>query len=189
MNNKLTNLIIFAAGAAVGSVVTWKMVKTKYEQIAREEIDSVKQVYREMYEEWSDDEDDYSEDIDDTTEYRDYEKPDLMEYAAKLKEAGYVGEKEVDNLMDDVSKPYVIEPDEFGEEDDYETVSLIYYADKVLTDENDNIIENVDDVVGIESLEHFGEYEDDSVFVRNDRLKRYYEICLDERNYCDICPE
>ena len=40
-----------------------------------------------------------------------------------------------------------------------------------------------DDVVGMESLTHFGEYEDDSVFVRNDRLKCDYEILMDERTY------
>lgn len=39
--------------------------------------------------------------------------------------------------------------------------------------------------IGFESLGHFGEYEDDSVFVRNDRLKTDYEILLDEENYSD----
>ena len=45
MNNKVVNVLMFAAGAAVGSVVTWKLVKTKYEQIARDEIASVKEVF------------------------------------------------------------------------------------------------------------------------------------------------
>ena len=44
----------------------------------------------------------------------------------------------------------------------------------------------MDEIVGKESLNHFGEYEDDSVFVRNDRLKRDYEILLDQRNYSDV---
>lgn len=42
MNKTLFGVIAFAAGAAIGSVVTWKVVKTKYEQIAEEEIQSVK---------------------------------------------------------------------------------------------------------------------------------------------------
>lgn len=42
MNKKLFGVIMFAVGAAVGSAVTWELVKTKYEQIAQEEIDSVK---------------------------------------------------------------------------------------------------------------------------------------------------
>ena len=32
---------------------------------------------------------------------------------------------------------------------------------------------------------HFGEYEDDTVYVVNDRLKCYYEICRDYGNYSD----
>ena len=35
----------FLIGATVGSVTTWKLLKTKYEQIAQEEIDSLKDVY------------------------------------------------------------------------------------------------------------------------------------------------
>lgn len=85
-------------------------------------------------------------------------------------------------------KPYVISPDEFGEmeDEDYDKVSVTYYADGVLADEYDEVVENVDEIVGEESLTHFGEYEDDSVFVRNDKLKCDYEILLDQRNYSDI---
>lgn len=35
-------------------------------------------------------------------------------------------------------------------------------------------------------LKHFGEYEDDSVYVRNDAKKCDYEILLDQRNYQEI---
>lgn len=83
-------------------------------------------------------------------------------------------------------KPYVIAPEEFGEMDDYETVSLTYYSDGVLTDDFDNEIEDVEGMVGEDSLDHFGEYEDDSVFVRNDRYKTDYEILLDLRKYSDV---
>ena len=42
MNCKLFNIISFAAGAAIGSAVTWKLLKTKYdaeyEQKYQEEI-------------------------------------------------------------------------------------------------------------------------------------------------------
>ena len=46
MNDTLNKVFIFAAGAIIGSVVTWKIVKTKYEQIANEEIESVKERFR-----------------------------------------------------------------------------------------------------------------------------------------------
>ena len=85
-----------------------------------------------------------------------------------------------------IDKPYVIPPEEFADFDDYERITLMYFADEVLTDENFELVEDVDDVVGLESLEHFGEYEDDSVHVRNDRLKCDYEILYDPRDYADV---
>ena len=43
MKCKFINVLVFAAGAAIGSAVTWKVVKTKYERFAQEEIESVKE--------------------------------------------------------------------------------------------------------------------------------------------------
>ena len=69
---------------------------------------------------------------------------------------------------------------------DYSTISLTYYSDDVLTYESDELVEDVDDIVGADFAEHFGEYEDDSVFIRNDRMKTDFEILADKRNYSDV---
>ena len=45
MNKEISNIIIFAVGAAIGSAVTWKVVKDKYSKIADEEIRSVKETF------------------------------------------------------------------------------------------------------------------------------------------------
>ena len=50
----------------------------------------------------------------------------------------------------------------------------------------DNEIEDVDNIVGLDSLDTFGKYEDDSIYVRNDSLKCDYEILADNSNYSDI---
>ena len=52
MNKEISNIIIFAVGAAIGSAVTWKFAKNKYSKIADEEIRSVKETFakREMKE-------------------------------------------------------------------------------------------------------------------------------------------
>ncbi|HZK46450.1 MAG TPA: hypothetical protein VFC64_00760, partial [Atopostipes sp.] len=116
-------------------------------------------------------------------------------YAAKLREQGYINysdvepetnKEEVNEESMDIDIPYVIPPEEFGEFDNYEKIGLTYYADQVLTDDDDKSVEDIEDTVGFDSLNHFGEYEDDSVFVRNDRLKCDYEILLDQRNYSDV---
>lgn len=178
MNSTLNKIVIFALGAAVGSLATWKFLKTKYEQIAQEEIDSVKEVFarREME---RDEESDYphvafDEPCVDSAAFH-------TELSNKISELGYSNDEGETPMA-----PYIITPDEFGEFDDYETISLTYYADGVLTDDMDEPIEDVDGLVGVDSLSHFGEYEDDSVFVRNDRMKADYEILSDLRNYSDI---
>lgn len=186
--NKTINFMMFVLGVAVGSVVTWRYVEKKYEQIAQDEIDSVKEVFSKREAEFTE-----------NTEARikadnAKEKPSVIEYAARLREQGYtnysdmVDEKpeEVKKEPMSVDKPYVIAPEEFGDLDDYETISLTYYADQILADDNDVIVDDVEDVVGFDSLNSFGEYEDDSVFVRNDRLKCDYEILLDQRKYSSV---
>lgn len=177
----LNSLIVFAAGAAVGSVVTWKLVKTKYEQIAQEEIDSVKEVFSRKNEQ--------TEEVCENTEN---EGDDFVNYKRVIKDTGYArvsNEKQEEGDEDMSDAPYVISPEEFDELDDYDVESLTLYADGVLTDDFNNVIEDVDSLVGSESLDHFGEFEDDSVFVRNDRLKCDYEILADERNYHDLYPQ
>lgn len=178
MKSILTNIVIFATGAAIGSVVTWNLLKSKYEKIAQEEIDSVKEVYSKK---------NRSEDICTVDNTEEPEDPDeAEEYIDLINNCGYknYSRKGGSDQMS-FEKPYVIPPEEFGE-CEYETISLTYYADKVLADDMDEIVDDVDDVVGLDSLEHFGEYEEDSVFVRNDGRKCDYEILLDVRRYSDL---
>lgn len=182
--SKLGGFVAFIFGAAVGSTVTWLYIKNKYEQIAQEEINSVKEVFSKR--EPTQGEYGVRERRANTMD-----KPDMAEFVAKVRESGYtnyndvVKEKETKTESKE-GKPYVITPEEYGEEDEYDTISLTYYSDRVLTDDDDVLVEDVEDVVGLESLESFGEYEDDSVFVRNDRLKCDYEILLDQRQYSDV---
>ena len=79
----------------------------------------------------------------------------------------------------------VIPPHELGEADGYEVESLTYYADGVLTDDWDHPIEDVVGYVGEDFSSHFGEYEEDAVHIRNDILKKDFEILKDLTNFAD----
>lgn len=191
MNCKFTNVLMFAAGAAIGSAVTWKVLKTKYEQIVQEEIDSVKEAFLNMAdrEEQSDEDCESEEDEEerphqinwDELEDLDEEDEDELEEYASLTNL-YSNEKGGADKVEK-AKPHVIEPLEFGEVDGYRQFSLTYYADEVLEDEDGNVVNNVDELIGAGSLNTFGDYEDDSVFVRNDRLRADFEILKDYRTY------
>lgn len=195
--NKAMPLVTFAIGAAISSAVTWYFAKTKYEQIAQEEIDSVKDVFSKKHGDESNKHNTRISNDDHISEKKAAqarEKPDIIEYATVLKSEGYTNYSNMEPSMPEVEteksmnteNPYVISPDEFDEMDDYETISLTYYADNILADDMDELVEDANNVVGADFASHFGEYEDDSVFVRNDRLKADYEILRDERNYSDI---
>ena len=87
--------------------------------------------------------------------------------------------KEVQNA------PFVIHPDRFGEDCEYETITLTRYSDGVVADENDEPLDDFEDVIGTDWENRFGEYEPDAVYVRNDILKADYEILRDNRKYSD----
>lgn len=181
----MTGLFIFGAGAVIGSFTAWCIAKKKYEKIAQEEIDSVKEVYSSRRQETVED---AVEKIEANRAESDIcEEKTVTEYAAELQKNGYTdySDADISNKVDEVEKPYVISPDEFGELYDYQKISLTFHSDHILAYEYEPI-EDIEDLVGIESLNHFGEYEDDSVFVRNDRRKCDYEILLDQRKFSDV---
>lgn len=193
MGDGVKNFIIFAAGATIGSVITWNFVKAKYEQIANEEITSVKDTYakkleeirdREIEEELGeDDEDDFYEE---DTDEEEFSEGDMENYYDAVREYEH---NDYDNSAQnelEVDKPYVISPEEFGEFDNYEQISLTYYDDGYLADDMDDLVEDVEDIIGWELLNHIGEYEEDAIHIRNDSLKTDYEILRVMDRYSDI---
>ena len=208
MNKTVIGIISFAAGAAIGSVATWMLVKNKYEQIAQEEIEEVREVYMNAIRktEEVDDEHEESAPVNEAPKVA-----ELKSYKDVVKGSGYINygnitEAEVEEMVKEKTKeiveecndilkktedkvnnkPYVIHPDEFG--DEYNVVTLVCYNDKVVTTYDTGEVltdEEVEKLVGLDSLSRFGEYEEDSVFVRNDSIKVDYEILRDEENYSD----
>lgn len=203
MKNEVAMFLGVALGATVGSVVTWKLVKTKYEQIAQEEIQTVRNAfeeYKKCCEEEPEDVDcpDCSEETEDT-EDTNYDSEEYKSAVRKMKETlengGYVDYSKYDEKGGSESMvakpnepcPKVIPPEEYGDDEEYEQVSLTYYADGVVTDEYERIYDNeeIADAVGADFAAYFGQYEDDSVFVRNDLTHTYYEILKDVREYAE----
>ena len=195
MKSKLFGVLLFTAGAAVGSVVTWKYLTTKYNQLIQEEIDSVKETFGKMYGSENDEGEctDESEDTEPSRPEKPVEDPDedpqdhmmrLYEYESEIARLKYasVSNREEGEGEPVILAPYVISPDSYGEED-YETSMLTYYSDGVLEDDYWNIVENPDDVVGDDFMNHFDEYTENTVYIRNEELKTDYEITRDKRTY------
>lgn len=220
MNKTLISAIMFTTGAAIGSLVTWKVVETKYSRIAQEEIDSVKEEYKrvmdlqrkevELYrkassasqngsaeEEADDDERDSTHDEQEQIEYHKLigkyhgtgNADDKEYYIAGVDEPeevdyGKEGEEGSEDLVQFVNGPYVISPEEFGDEPGFNSQPLDYFADGVLAD-GWGIELDIDETIGEDAVNHFGEYVDDIVYVRNERTEIDYEVTRDPRTYAE----
>lgn len=178
-------ILAFSLGAAVGSLVAWRILKNKYEQIARTEIEEVKAVYSKRAKENKEnvEKEIKNEKIDEEHESR-VEKYSEIAKKYNPPESSDASQNQEDDFVAD--RPYVISPSEFGDQDGYDTVSLKYYSDGVLTDYFDEPVDDVDDLVGEESLNSFGEYEPDSVYVRNEEERTDFEILLEPGKFSDI---
>ena len=193
MSENFKTFLTFALGAAAGSAVTWYFVTKKHIHEFEEWAEEFQNdLYRGLSADAEEESEYYEEEESEETPIRvAAERPHsnprpIQEYynPNKIEPVSEEGDESMD-------EPYVITPEQFSELDyeGYATETLTLYADGVLTDYLDNVIENVDDVVGEDSLNHFGEYEEDTVFVRNDHLMTGYEIQRDNRTYAEVVGE
>lgn len=202
MNNSLFNILVFAAGAAIGSAVTYTLVKKKYERIADEEIASVKEVYARRAEKQAATEDDESEEEEASDEDETVEKPsdELIALAKILTDNKYYEEEKGGDVPMEKNEPVIITEEEFGKKEGYETLYLICFADKVVSDHDLYEISDPEEIVGEETLGLIDEYdrnEDDDrfykidtteeeeifLYVRNNDRKMDIEILFEARTY------
>lgn len=206
MNKKLINILMFTVGAAIGSVVTWKVIKTKYERIAQEEIDSVKGEFINMMqnmkqklkadvtnEDATEECDEYYPD-DDERDFTEKEKEQIEYYKLTSKYRGSKNDDETnkeggtgdEDEVPFINGPYVITPDDFSNSPPgYNAQPLDYFADGVLADDWGVKI-NIEEIIGEDAINHFGEYVDDIVYIRNDRTEIDYEVTRDPRTYGEV---
>ena len=186
----MKGLLIFAAGLAVGAVAGAVIVKNKVLADAKAEIDEVREYYRESrgvkeveeVKEKVEEAIDHIQDLIEEHETKTKTEKEHTNYSQITKM--YMSKDEFQAPMYD--DPFVIDPSEFGENPEYDTETLTYFADGVLVDDVDDVIEEPDIVVGLENLKVFEEFGATTVYVRNDIYKTDYEIIRDDWNYSDL---
>lgn len=179
------HIIALVTGAAIGSAVTYKITKDKFAKLFDKELENMREYYLGLKQSLGIyDSDEKEEPIQEVES----EKPSVIDAETIITNFNYSvyqesGEEGLVRKNAERYKPYIIPPDLFGNDDSYDTETLTYYSDGVLTDDQDNPIEDIQGMIGNDSLMHFGEYEPDAVYVRNDRLKIDFEILLDNDRY------
>lgn len=191
--------VIFLAGVGVGYLVADTMKEEEYKEKAREEINEVKAIYKEKLAEAIGDvnkvidveveeieEDDYSEEEMEEYKHRTKVYDYAQAYNNKSKEETPRPERKI--LAEDGYPPYTINEDEYGEFEDYDTKNLTYFmGDKKLVDEDaEEVVEDVESLVGVENLKIFEEFPDcTGIYVRNDDLKIDFEILKDDFSWSE----
>lgn len=194
MNKKIFNVLLFATGAAVGSLVTWKVMKTRYEAIIQEEVDSFKETYALCMGNVTNGTEQECTAGDELDDEYDPEAEEMIgytrlaskysRYSDEVDENDGKGEGDKDEEASYINGPYVIEPNDFAS-GSYNCQCITYYADGVLADDW-GVKLDIEDTIGSDALKHFGDYAEDVVHVRNERLEIDYEVACDPRNYADV---
>lgn len=235
LKKAIIGTVIFAGGAVTGFIACDILRKEQYKEEAsikaREEINEVKDIYKQKLEEF---EKTHTERLDkfeaeqlekydklkESAEskvyqlYSEKDKREVIEYdklAGQYKSTKYPTQKEEpEEIVEDeeetdnhsiselnmttyektiYNRPEIIDPDEFGELEDYDTMQLTYFmGDKKLVDEDaDDVIDEPDLHIGEDILKRFEEFpEATSLYVRNETLKMDFEILRDDFSYEDI---
>ena len=193
--NKLHVFLAFVAGGVCGVLGTKSYFEDLYRRQYEEDLESVKKVwtYKKPVE------DEVKEDNEPVLDKEPREN-EMYQYAKILQKKGYTNYSdtpvdtsemtapEVYTPPENYKDPYPIPPDILGS-DGYDQITLFYTEDKVLLNEDDTKVDNIEDVVGLDSLNHFGEYEEDVLYVRNERLRTDYEVLMDPRTYPQVLEE
>lgn len=198
-------------GVGAGYLVAKKQLEAKYQALAQDEIDQVRDLYKRRAKA------DQYETVSSTVEALvdaavatevDASTEDLEELRTILRTNDYAvdGEARVRRIFDepeptkeelgdpidapfveaaeiDESRPYEITTDVFMSDDMPDKVTLTYYAmDDILADERDQPMTDIDDLIGEHHLDLLDE-KNNVVYVRNTIINTDFEIMLQEGAY------
>ena len=210
MNKNISMVITFVAGIVVGVSATYKIAETKYQNIANEEIESVISsfTHRQPLEQIDEP---AKEDITELEhQNKSQNKPKssktiMTDYKRTIDKVGYdtistdkikpnkknnrKKEEELEKMdKQDTPEIFVISPDEFNTLDGYDTATMYYSSDNYVLDSNYTILSDkeIECMIGHDPAGHFGEYEEDSVFIRNEVRMCDYEILLSMKTAASI---
>jgi len=110
-------------------------------------------------------------------------------YTADPDEVNHFNEITAKAIENDERPPFVISREKYSwdeeEGDDYEKITLTYYPrDRILLDDEDEVVDDIGSLVGWRNLSQFGgeSGDPDVVFVRNPKLQTDFEVVRNTEN-------
>lgn len=209
----IKNVSLFLGGVALGALGAWALSKRNYETEIDGYLDKINDLSRDGNSDDREPQA-VLETKEETTVMREHDEKVLVlprdRYKKVVRSLGYDKGDRPDRLADyehprddeqdedyeyeqkkyepsSNEKPYIISIDEYTEENThYDKLTLYFYEDdEVLTEDNEEMIEDVEAIVGNYALNCFGENSGDPevVYVRNDRLQIDYEVIRLSKSY------
>lgn len=196
MSNFWKTSLAFVAGAIVGGFVTKKYIEYKSQindDVEYEECETQEAITEEANDTSVENEETSNDEIK-------IRSIDDEAYKKLLADLQYSVEKEAEDFIErtiprldevrDTSKPYNITPDEFEEIDEYDSDEYTYYADGYVTDSYGMPISDEDilNTIGEDFDTYFGSYDDDQIWIRNERLRMDFSVVRDIDRFVDVAP-
>lgn len=181
MSNRLY-FAAFALGVGIGVYGAADYFKNKYRLRAEAEIESVRKAFKdkENAEKKSSPKTDGKPFMGGTSTL---DNPPLDEVVENRRKARELVKK---NKYEATPGPYIISEDDYGGTFEYDSESLVYYADGVLINESQELVKDAEDLIGPDALDALELGVEDVVYVRNDEKQIDYDIQLDPRKWSDV---
>lgn len=183
MNNLVKNTLIFGAGALVGAIGSYVGLKVVFDRVLEEQKTLAKEeAKQELMEARVKKQDSKNDDEPDEKETNKHIPESTLtappEYHEVVNYTHYYKDKETDTMEQEIER---IDYEAFCENNGYEKRFITYLENgNIFIDEYDEQMDlSILDLIGEENLGHFGEYEERTLFVRNNRIQVDFELCIE----------
>lgn len=174
MRNLAIDILLVGVGFAAGAYFMHVRMRKEYEKYAEAQIEDVKEHYKVRKEE-------LDKMIDDAAQKK---AVDLLTGPYRQVEAPETPDRPSLEPIE------IIEPEEFGCDDEYETSFLTLYKDGVLAYDSDGSkVDDIEAVVGQKALDSIGKFMPDGIHVRNHNYHKDFEVVKALQNYADVYPD
>jgi hypothetical protein len=196
-------IAIFGVGMGVGALITKITLENKYNEVMEEHMDEAAPARGQHVGRRPEHRADNPIILDRTRYNRiarrygseepiDPNDPDSDNLSNEREEDDYNKGESMSKKMNDLDgrqkEPYVINTEEYMEENEFDKASISYYEDdQVLCDENEEVMDDIEGTVGWDNLGRFGDGSDDPevVYVRNERLEIDFEVIRLSKSYAE----
>ena len=191
----VVGILSFIGGAVISGALTYKYVMVKNEVTQEKKAEAIKAQLEAYYENKYDEKKPADKiNADDTSEELIHVEPmNTAKSPYNMDKKDYSKyQKVVERYMPKEEKPTNIEQEEVtfeivdsnNMEEDWDVLGFTLYSDGIVTDENDDPVEDISEHIG-DTLYFFDKQAGSLMYVKNNHLQAYYEISYEEYTYAE----